>query len=459
MPGTGDVTWGAIGQGSGFDQKVACTAQDGQGNIYLGGYVRGDLGLGLGLASPNGSFDNFLIKLDATGMPLWGFTFGLEGRTERNAHCGLAVASDDTVYFGADLAGTEASTATFGVGGTGMATVTGEDEVPIIVHLDPNGGYLQHLPFAQGANNPALRGLAVDDGGVYVTGTLGVPEDTFPFLGTTVSGAMDLSAVYVAKIMRDLSTPAWAKTYVAQDGTDLASIDIAVGGNRVTIIGTFATDDLDVDGTALTTSGDRDVFIVQHDATNDGDVTGTKQFGGPDDQDGLGIAALPSEGEVVVTGYFEEAIAFGSNQSVNVSATSDPYVVRLGADLEPIWTKTYGGAGTNQGRRVAIVGGRIFIGGRYVSELAFGESFEDGAGNNVFLGELSLETGDTVWSVTVGTEFSMNLYAMSASPSGLAFAGNVDGDQEDVWEVGQQELSPNTNSGALSAFVGYLPLP
>lgn len=173
----------------------------------------------------------------------------------------------------------------------------------------------------------------------------------------------------------------WTKTY-GGPGFDEASLAIETSDQGFIVVG-------------YTTSfgeGELDVYLIKTDAN--GDSVWARTYGGPADDQGLGIVETP-DGCYIAVG---KTFSFGAGGV-------DIYAVKTSADGDSVWARTYGDEGVEQAFDIceASDGGYIICGS------------SDG---DACLLKID-EAGDTVWFKTHGKEFRQDW--------GLAVAVTADG--------------------------------
>jgi hypothetical protein len=112
-------------------------------------------------------------------------------------------------------------------------------------------------------------------------------------------------------------------------------------------------------------AGDYDVYVIRTDAS--GKTIWTKTYGGKAEDRGNSIS-LTADGGMIITGY---TFSYGAG-------SCDVYLIKTDSDGNIIWTKTFGGADTDQGYSVVQTtdGGYIITG--------YSNSFKEGI-NEVYL--------------------------------------------------------------------------
>ncbi|GEM_PF-4759393 len=151
------------------------------------------------------------------------------------------------------------------------------------------------------------------------------------------------------------------------------------------------------------TSENADVYVVKTDAA--GSVSWWRTFGG-DDDDVAKSVCVADNGDFVIAGYTK---SFGAG-------LSDFWVIRLNTYGDTIWTKTFGGAATDQAFSIKETSDNGFI------VAGFTESFGNGSAD-IWLIKIN-GNGDAEWSSFAGTEETEVGYSVVQAPDGgYAVAG------------------------------------
>lgn len=150
-------------------------------------------------------------------------------------------------------------------------------------------------------------------------------------------------------------------------------------------------------------AGNSDIFVIKTD--EDGEIIWEKTYGGDLNDLGLSIT-LTEEGGYIICGGTE---SFGAGNS-------DVLIVKINADGEVQWSKTYGGSGYELGASITKTANNDFIIAGYT------RSF--GAGGEDFY-VLKIDTqGDTIWTKTFGGESDDSAKSViSTSDNGCIIAG------------------------------------
>lgn len=222
----------------------------------------------------NGNRDVLVAKLAASdGHPLWARSFGDDDDDQ-----GLDVSTD--------AAGEILLTGFFSnrpkLGAFELQSHGAQDL--FVAKLGANDG---HPIWATGFGSSDVdEGTAVagtPDGHVAVTGYFHGTDD-LGSIRLTSSGDDD---VLVAKLDGATGNPVWARGIGAAGTDEGLGLDVQSGGD-VVVTGYFSGK-VDFRGTALTSAGDKDIFVTRL-AASDGATRWARSFGGTDEDLGLDVA-------------------------------------------------------------------------------------------------------------------------------------------------------------------------
>lgn len=179
---------------------------------------------------------------------------------------------------------------------------------------------------AMGVRLASTKGtyLGVDptNGDIIVAGQTTSPVSVAG--GPTVEPPGEGMDIFVARLGADFS-PLWTRRFGGNGDEQVNSIDVDASG-RIFVAGTFASTDLEIDGTSLAAAGS-DGFVTALDGAT-GQAVWTKSL------DGAGDGALhdvraTGDGGVVVAGAFAGAASLSGYTLVNTTSAAQPLVARL----------------------------------------------------------------------------------------------------------------------------------
>lgn len=282
-----------------------------------------------------------------------------------------------------------------------------------------------------------VSGVDTDSSGnIYVCGGFTGTADFDPGPGVesaTSNGAYD---TFLLKLDAQ-GQFVWVRTFGSTTNEVAASLDVDAAGNSV-LAGWYATStDFDPGpGTAippfLGNTDAPDGFIVTFDS--DGIFQWVYTLNSPDFVSAL--AAFDLNGDVVVTGFFNETLDFDSgpgDASVTCAASFEGFILKLDADGNYLWTATAPSTGFSRGLRIVtdsndniVVVGEM--GGDVDVDPGPGTVLINGAGNlDVFIWKLDTD-GDYIWGGTVaGTLLNYGRALAIDQSDNIIVGGSIEG--------------------------------
>lgn len=207
-----------------------------------------------------------------------------------------------------------------------------------------------------------------------------------------------LDDVFIAKF-DSTNTCIWSRSFGDDETQSIERVVVDSAGNII-VVGHFRGS-IDLGGGPLVSAGARDVFVAKLDPS--GGHIWSRGFGGPLDQFGRGIAT-DANGNVFVAGTF-----WGTADFAGIPRTSagweDIFVVKLDADGNPVWVRTFGDAETQETWDLAAdYAGNVVLTGFALGNVDFGDGLRPGAGApDVIVVKLD-GNGQTLWSRRYGDE-------------------------------------------------------
>jgi hypothetical protein len=217
-------------------------------------------------------------------------------------------------------------------------------------------------------------------------------------------------------------------------------------------------DSVDFDGgpneVNLFSPGSFDVYISKHDAL--GNFLWVKQIGGTFNQF-VTEMIQDAQGNILITGTFEGTVDFDPSDGVS-SVTSqggrDIFLVKLDADGNFIYAKTYGGIGADTGMAINIdAQGKIYITGTFENTCSFeSQSISSVSGDFTDVFILKLNANGTVqWVKQIGGNTTDSVNSMDIDSNGNVFiAGKFFGSDFDFDPSANQFLFD-----AVGTYSGY----
>lgn len=328
---------------------------------------------------------------------------------------GICIAANADGEFWA--AGRFEKDAVFGADDKNMATLASAGEWDLFVARYNAGGTPAWAKSAGGQYTEGAGGIAVcRDDSVVVTGAFGWGKDSSAVFGAGEEGETTLKPVgsidlFVARYDENGALK-WAKG--AGGGyADAGAAVAALADGSVVVVGIFGDKAVFGNGESrpveLTSAGFSDIFVACYD--EDGGLKWAKRAGGPDWDEGAGVAVL-ADGSVVVTGRFGGDAVFGpgeGKETTLVSAgNSDIFIACYEKSGTLKWAKRAGGPITDAGLGVAAcAGGGTLVTGIFEGRAAFGApetgvtTLESAGGSDIFIARYD-KTGALDWARRAG---------------------------------------------------------
>jgi hypothetical protein len=365
----GDLVWAISFQGADF-AVIRGVGFDSSGNVFCAGTFAGtvdfDPGPGVTSISPQGGnpADSFVLKLDPGGNLLWVET--TEG-TGEDAVQDLVVDHDGNVI----LTGFFRGTVDFDPG-PGSTVLTGTTRDIFVQKLDPSGNLIWAVANVEA--NPQNMGdgqgnaIAVDqNNNVFLNGEVAGEVDFDPGPGQLVLSVPFGFHLFTQKLDANGNLE-WAHAYPVNGFC--RSQAIAVDAQGAMYSTGIYSGDFDIDPGAatqtLTSNGGWDIFLQRLDAQ--GNLSWGLSYGGVDDDYGRSLA-INQQGEVLITGDFENTVDFDPGAGVdNLTANGrDAFVQKLDAAGMHVWVYPITGSNSQLGQEVGYVPNSIYLAGNFRS--------------------------------------------------------------------------------------------
>jgi len=153
-------------------------------------------------------------------------------------------------------------------------------------------------------------------------------------------------------------------------GSDLG-FNLDVAGNRIAVSGIFS-EVVDFGGQSLVAGGaggdleflGEDMFVAAY--AGDGELLWVRHLTGPATIGGNEVAWMPDGGVVAIGNGFGTVGVAGSDLSTPNVGGQDAFVARFDANGNPIWLRSMGATGDDQGRAIAVGGqANVYFAGQF----------------------------------------------------------------------------------------------
>ena len=441
----GTVQWARLLGSSSFSNGYSVAVAPG-GSVYVGGAFASGLTVGsLPPLSTTGPADQdpFLLKLDATGSPVWVRQLTGTGGTLQYDY-GYAVALD--AAGNPALGGYFYSTTL--VAGTTTLTNAGTGSTDIFLAKYDAAGNALWAQRAGGTGNDILNGLtATANGNLYLAGTLGAA-------GGTVAGGSFASSTNSGALLAGYSASGAGLWAVREgNGSSYGSIGTDPGGNLVVAGGMSGT--LVINNQTLTSAGSTDILTARY--TTAGALIGAGRAGGSGLEYAYGTCATPANGQVVA-GYTDSSnLNIGGNLPYT-GGTRNALVVSYAASGAVTFARRLSsGGGSDYPTGTAVdAQGNTYVTGTFGNNIRLDgtTSLASSSGSTVFVVKYS-PTGTVIWVRQLGTTAAQPANSTYSGGLALDAAGNlyVTGTFSGALGVGSTTL---TSTGGASDFDIFL---
>lgn len=223
----------------------------------------------------------------------------------------------------------------------------------------------------------------------------------------------------------------WALGLGASDWDHVSALTSDANGN-VYAIGYFSgTADFDPSGATfnLTSNGNSDIFIQKLSPT--GSLIWAQNYGGNSRDIGSSVL-VDFQGNIVVSGHFQETVNFNPLGSTSQNRTSagnyDGFVMKLNANGEFIWIQQFGGTDLEVVNDLAEgQNGDLFMDGVFRGTADFDPSastfnLTSNGSNDAYVARLN-SNGDLLWASSFGSPGVDAATSIAVDPQGNVYAG------------------------------------
>jgi hypothetical protein len=236
-----------------------------------------------------------------------------------------------------------------------------------------------------------------------------------------------LALAWGAELDLDAQPTAWDWGLAFDNGEEKVQ-DIAVDNTNNWVYGVGTYSDAGTFGLPAP-AGNSDAFLVKLNV--DGTLLWSRRLGGNSEDHGNGIALLPN-GNIVITGGFQNTLSASTTASTILSATSlgnsDMFLACYSTAGDLLWVRSGGGSQEDMGWSVAANSSGIFIHGVGRGSLTFNllssilpSSNED----EVFLVKYPLTGGSPSWTISGGGLNDDRATSIAADALGVVITGVV----------------------------------
>jgi Secretion system C-terminal sorting domain/Beta-propeller repeat len=363
-------TFGGTADDNGYTIKV-----DGEGSVLVAGLFSltcdFDPGESPEMRTSNGSYDAFLLKLDADGNFVWVNTFGGNNYDKCNA---IVVDENSNIY----LAGSFQEVVDFDQSNDVEVHAGSGAFDFFVMKVNQNGsfGWVKTMGSTLYDN---ANSIEIDaNNNFYITGEFCNTVDFNPGSAEFLMVADGSSNAFVLKL-DSLGEFVWSKSF--QSNAVSVGHSITVGNLGETyVVGAYQGEldyDSGVDSVLTVSNGGWDMFVVSLDSN--GNYVWGKSFGGVENGDRMSSVSFDQNSmSIFATGYFRSPVDFdpGPDEFVlsPLSNNATLFILKLNLNGDFSWVKTIASQeGSSAGIQITIDNfGNLFLGGSFGGTVDFG---------------------------------------------------------------------------------------
>ncbi|GAB3202368.1 hypothetical protein ABID22_002661 [Pontibacter aydingkolensis] len=366
------------------------------GGYLVGGFTDANAG-GDKSQNSKGSWDYWVVKLNADGTKAWDKTFGGD--------------SSDLLY-------SAVSTSDGGFLLTGYSNSTKKPNSDKTENPKGSDYYNDYWVIKLNADGTKAwdrtYGGDKDD---HLSSVISTPDGGFLLGGSSYSGssgekseeARGLRDYWIVKLYAD-GTKAWDKTY-GGSGDDFSPVlTVSQDGNY--LIAGNSNSSSDGDKTE-TNKGSYDYWIIKVD-TN-GNKIWDKTYGG-NGYDYYPTLAISPDGAILLGGFTDSGI--GGDKTDALKGGEDYWVLKLSPDGTKMWDKSYGGPNQDWLKSIVVTADGGYLLGGWSSSASMGDNSGSGYGYSDYWIVKITADGTKVWDKTYGGTGSDMLKSMIATAEG-----------------------------------------
>lgn len=409
------ASFAAYSQQPGFDWVTALQGPaddhllnfdvDPGGNVIIIGRFSDSISDGKNQVKSYGDRDIVVARLSPTGKPLWlksfggiGYDKGLNVKTDRWSNIYITGRFYEMAVFDNDTIKSHGHYDAF------------------VAKLDSNGNILWLNSFGGRSHDEGL-GIDVDiSGNVYVCGFF---KDTARWDNHLLSAFnYNTFEAFVLKL-NTLGQYQWSRCIGGEEADHAWDIEVSNSG-AVYVCGqvtqNFRTSVTSNQGSV---EGQKDIFIASY------SITGQFQniISGGGVWDDIAADLCLAEGNVYVTGYYQQSLKIGSEYVVG-NGFNESYVAKFDATLNPVWLKSLGGGDNDEGEGIVYDGNKsLYLCGGFKGNSTFDQqSVKSNGEYDLYLSKMD-EDGNVLWVKNVGGKKNDYAFALRYANQTLYVSG------------------------------------
>ena len=405
--------------------EISNMVVDSSGNTYITGIYKGAMQIG-SFTLPNRStsdYDVFVAKIDPVGNVLWA---ARAGGTYYDVGNDIAVDSSGNVY----VTGTFNSNIIYFGNNNDLNLARNFTSNDVFIAKLNSSGQWQWAKRAGGTYSDSGKAIVVDSqSNIYVTGEFQGAQPVGSYGTLPPFGGYGYSDIFVTKLNSD-GVFLWVTKAGGTNSENVKTIALD-SQNNIYIGGSFASDNLDFNGTLdlnnSVTNNTLDAFIAKLD--NSGNWLWARK------SDGTGSDSLYdltiSNNNLYITGYKQSGAQFGDFTSPTYGEF-DIYVAKMDLTGNWLWVNSGGSPHYDFGWGIAANSSNVYVTGEFKGTATFGDiTLTNPSTTNfdIFTSVLDSSTGNWTSAESFGTSSNNDLgQSVAVDGSGNTYwTGNFTG--------------------------------
>jgi hypothetical protein len=338
-------------------QVATGVTRDASNRLWMSGFFDPDLDFGDGPLADDGntSAQNIWVaRFDSSGSFQWSKGFGTVDVDDDASAIAAGVEEADGVVVVGSFHGV------LDLGGAFQLADTGSGGDVFVARFDSDGNVGAAKRFGDDSYQHATSVARFYGGDIAVVGFYEGAID----LGGGALPAPNYRSAFVARLDRD-GEHVWSRGFGGPSEDTAEGVAATPDGGTVVVGHIENPGGIELEGDCGTLEGvqsGRDGYAIKFDAL--GKCVWARRWGDLGDVRAHGVA-VDGAGQVIVTGEFNDAMTIGDEVHDSLGV-NDAFVLKLGADGEPIWSRSFGDAKEQRGFRVGALGnGEIWLLGKY----------------------------------------------------------------------------------------------
>lgn len=289
-----------------------------------------------------------------------------------------------------------------------------------------------------GAGDETILSVHRVNGGVVLVGTLGADCIIGGEL-VTYGGGLDSVIVKLDNIGQTV----WIRPFNQREHDGIQGSGIDANGD-VLVAGHFGGT-VNLGGSDLVGAGGYDIFVAKY-RGDTGEHVWSARYGLADNDYASG-AAVDTDGNVYVGGYFSGTTNLGSIDLASNGGVDGFAAKFSGADGSPLWSRAYGGTQQDSITGVASSGTRVILSGTFTGTMPLTSGTLSSRGlADAFVASSDSSTGNILWARGIGGVGNDRINAIAADGTALYAAGYLNS----AFDFGNGPVTP---TGVTDAYV------